>query len=152
MGVRFKKEGDLLTVIGKVENLKPANIITMPHPGFPTDIQAQTMLLLSLIKGRSEIEETVFENRFMHVAEFNRMGANIKIHHNTAVIEGVDRLGGADVMASDLRAGAALVLAGLVARGETRLNRIYHVDRGYEKLEEKLVKLGADIKRVKFEI
>ena len=152
MGVRFKKEGDLLTVIGKVENLKPANIITMPHPGFPTDIQAQTMLLLSLIKGRSEIEETVFENRFMHVAEFNRMGANIKIHHNTAVIEGVDRLGGADVMASDLRAGAALVLAGLVAIGETRLNRIYHVDRGYEKLEEKLVKLGADIKRVKFEI
>lgn len=152
MGVRFKKEGDLLTVIGKVENLKPANIITMPHPGFPTDIQAQTMLLLSLIKGRSEIEETVFENRFMHVAEFNRMGANIKIHHNTAVIEGVDKLGGADVMASDLRAGAALVLAGLVARGETRLNRIYHVDRGYEKLEEKLVKLGADIKRVKFEI
>lgn len=152
MGVKFKKDGNLLTVIGKVKDLKPANIITMPHPGFPTDIQAQTMLLLSLILGRSEIEETVFENRFMHVAEFNRMGANIKIHHNTAVIEGVERLGGADVMASDLRAGAALVLAGLVARGETRLNRIYHVDRGYEKLEEKLVKLGADIKRVKFEI
>lgn len=152
MGVEFKKEGDLLTVIGKVNDLKPANIITMPHPGFPTDIQAQTMLLLSLIKGKSEIEETVFENRFMHVAEFNRMGANIKVHHNTAIIEGVESLGGASVMASDLRAGAALVLAGLVAHGETRLNRIYHVDRGYEKLEDKLVKLGADIKRVKFDI
>lgn len=152
MGVKFIKDGNILKVIGKVKDLKPANIITMPHPGFPTDAQAQTMLLLALIKGKSEIEETVFENRFMHVAEFNRMGANIKIHHNTAIIEGVDHLGGADVMASDLRAGAALVIAGLVARGQTRLNRIYHVDRGYEKLEEKLIKLGADIKREKFEI
>lgn len=152
MGVKFKKDGDLLEVIGKVKDLKPANIITMPHPGFPTDIQAQTMLLLSLIEGKSEIEETVFENRFMHVAEFNRMGANIRVHHNTAIIEGTKNLGGASVMASDLRAGAALVLAGLVANGETKLNRIYHVDRGYEKLEEKLVRLGADIKRVKFEI
>ncbi|AKC95857.1 MULTISPECIES: UDP-N-acetylglucosamine 1-carboxyvinyltransferase [Sneathia] len=152
MGVKFVKDGNILKVIGKVKDLKPANIITMPHPGFPTDAQAQTMLLLALIKGKSEIEETVFENRFMHVAEFNRMGANIKIHHNTAIIEGVDHLGGADVMASDLRAGAALVIAGLVARGQTRLNRIYHVDRGYEKLEEKLIKLGADIKREKFEI
>lgn len=152
MGVKFVKDGNILKVISKVKDLKPANIITMPHPGFPTDAQAQTMLLLALIKGKSEIEETVFENRFMHVAEFNRMGANIKIHHNTAIIEGVDHLGGADVMASDLRAGAALVIAGLVARGQTRLNRIYHVDRGYEKLEEKLIKLGADIKREKFEI
>ena len=152
MGVRFEKKDNILKVIGKVKDLKPANIITMPHPGFPTDVQAQTMLLLALIKGKSEIEETVFENRFMHVAEFNRMGANIKIHHNTAIIEGVDSLGGADVMASDLRAGAALVLAGLIARGQTRLNRIYHVDRGYEKLEEKLIKLGADIKREKFDI
>lgn len=152
MGVKFVKDGNILKVIGKVKDLKPANIITMPHPGFPTDAQAQTMLVLALIKGKSEIEETVFENRFMHVAEFNRMGANIKIHHNTAIIEGVDHLGGADVMASDLRAGAALVIAGLVARGQTRLNRIYHVDRGYEKLEEKLIKLGADIKREKFEI
>lgn len=152
MGVKFVKDGNILKVIGKVKDLKSANIITMPHPGFPTDAQAQTMLLLALIKGKSEIEETVFENRFMHVAEFNRMGANIKIHHNTAIIEGVDHLGGADVMASDLRAGAALVIAGLVARGQTRLNRIYHVDRGYEKLEEKLIKLGADIKREKFEI
>lgn len=152
MGVKFVKDGNILKVTGKVKDLKPANIITMPHPGFPTDAQAQTMLLLALIKGKSEIEETVFENRFMHVAEFNRMGANIKIHHNTAIIEGVDHLGGADVMASDLRAGAALVIAGLVARGQTRLNRIYHVDRGYEKLEEKLIKLGADIKREKFEI
>lgn len=152
MGVKFVKDGNILKVIGKAKDLKPANIITMPHPGFPTDAQAQTMLLLALIKGKSEIEETVFENRFMHVAEFNRMGANIKIHHNTAIIEGVDHLGGADVMASDLRAGAALVIAGLVARGQTRLNRIYHVDRGYEKLEEKLIKLGADIKREKFEI
>ena len=152
MGVKFEKNGDYTKVIGKVKNLKASNIVTMPHPGFPTDVQAQTMLLLSLIPGISQIEETVFENRFMHVPEFNRMGANIRITHNTAIIEGVDHLEGAEVMASDLRAGAALVIAGLIAKGETRLNRIYHVDRGYEKLEDKLIKLGADIKRVKFDI
>ncbi len=152
MGIKFEKNGNSLKVIGKVKDLKPTNIKTMPHPGFPTDMQAQMMLLLSLIKGQSTVEETVFENRFMHVAEFNRMGANIKVQHSIANIEGVDELEGAEVMASDLRAGAALVLAGLVANGTTRLNRIYHIDRGYDKLEEKLIKLGADIKREKFEI
>ncbi|WP_156286576.1 UDP-N-acetylglucosamine 1-carboxyvinyltransferase [Oceanivirga salmonicida] len=152
MGVKFEKNKDTLKVIGKVKDLKPRNITTMPHPGFPTDMQAQMMLLLSLVKGSSQVEETVFENRFMHVAEFNRMGTNIKVQHSVAHIEGVDSLEGAEVMASDLRAGAALVLAGLVANGETRLNRIYHVDRGYDKLEEKLIKLGANIKREKFEL
>lgn len=152
MGVKFEKKGNLLKVIGKLSDLKPIKLKTMPHPGFPTDMQAQMMLLLSLIKGHSEIEETVFENRFMHVAEFNRMGTNINIKHSIAQIEGVDELQGAEVMASDLRAGAALVLAGLIANGETRLNRIYHIDRGYDKLEEKLIKLGANIKREKFEV
>lgn len=152
MGVKFEKNGDYLTVIGKAKDLKPTKIVTQPHPGFPTDMQAQMMLLLSQIKGTSEIEETVFENRFMHIAEFNRMGAKIKSHHSVAVIEGVEGLQGARVMASDLRAGAALVLAGLIASGETRLNRIYHIDRGYDKLEDKLTKLGASIKREKFDI
>lgn len=152
MGVKFLINSNGLKVLTKLKDLKQANIVTMPHPGFPTDMQAQTMLLLSLIKGVSQIEETVFENRFMHVAEFNRMGTNIKIHHGVAIIEGVESLQGAQVMASDLRAGAALVLAGLIAKGETKLNRIYHIDRGYEKLEDKLNKLGADIKRIKFDI
>ena len=132
MGVEFIKDGDILTVKGKVEDLKPTRIVTMPHPGFPTDMQAQTMLLLSMIKGHSEVEETVFENRFMHVPEFNRMGTNI--------------------MASDLRAGAALVVAGLIADGETILSRIYHIDRGYDKLEDKLNKVGAKIERIKLEV
>ena len=132
MGVEFIKDGDILTVKGKVEDLKPTRIVTMPHPGFPTDMQAQTMLLLSMIKGHSEVEETVFENRFMHVPEFNRMATNI--------------------MASDLRAGAALVVAGLIADGETILSRIYHIDRGYDKLEDKLNKVGAKIERIKLEV
>ncbi|WP_068448898.1 UDP-N-acetylglucosamine 1-carboxyvinyltransferase [Caviibacter abscessus] len=152
MGVKFERDGDYLTVIGKAKDLKPTKIVTQPHPGFPTDMQAQMMLLLSQIKGTSEIEETVFENRFMHIAEFNRMGTKIKVHHSVAVIEGVDELQGTSVMASDLRAGAALVLAGLIAKGETRLNRIYHIDRGYDKLENKLTKLGAKIERQKFDI
>ena len=132
MGVEFIKDGDILTVKGKVEDLKPTRIVTMPHPGFPTDMQAQTMLLLSMIKGHSEVEETVFENRFMHVPEFNRMGTNISIRHGIANVEGVDKLYGTNVMASDLRAGAALVVAGLIADGETILSRIYHIDRGYD--------------------
>lgn len=152
MGVKFEKEGDLLKVIGKVKDLKPARIKTMPHPGFPTDMQAQMMLLLSLVNGNSEIEETVFENRFMHVPEFNRMGSNITIRHGIANITGVDKIYGTNVMASDLRAGAALVIAGLIADGTTTLSRIYHVDRGYDKLEEKLTKLGAKIERINLDI
>lgn len=152
MGVKFIKDGDILTVKGKVEDLKPTRIVTMPHPGFPTDMQAQTMLLLSMIKGHSEVEETVFENRFMHVPEFNRMGTNISIRHGIANVEGVDKLYGTNVMASDLRAGAALVVAGLIADGETILSRIYHIDRGYDKLEDKLNKVGAKIERIKLEV
>ena len=152
MGVEFIKDGDILTVKGKVEDVKPTRIVTMPHPGFPTDMQAQTMLLLSMIKGHSEVEETVFENRFMHVPEFNRMGTNISIRHGIANIEGVDKLYGTNVMASDLRAGAALVVAGLIADGETILSRIYHIDRGYDKLEDKLNKVGAKIERIKLEV
>ena len=152
MGVEFIKDGDILTVKGKVEDLKPTRIVTMPHPGFPTDMQAQTMLLLSMIKGHSEVEETVFENRFMHVPEFNRMGTNISIRHGIANVEGVDKLYGTNVMASDLRAGAALVVAGLIADGETILSRIYHIDRGYDKLEDKLNKIGAKIERIKLEV
>ena len=152
MGVEFIKDGDILTVKGKVEDLKPTRIVTMPHPGFPTDMQAQTMLLLSMIKGHSEVEETVFENRFMHVPEFNRMGTNISIRHGIANVEGVDKLYGTNVMASDLRAGAALVVAGLIADGETVLSRIYHIDRGYDKLEDKLNKVGAKIERIKLEV
>ncbi|WP_064605478.1 UDP-N-acetylglucosamine 1-carboxyvinyltransferase [Streptobacillus moniliformis] len=152
MGVKFEKNGDILTVKGKVKDLKPTRIITMPHPGFPTDMQAQMMLLLSLIKGHSEVEETVFENRFMHVPELNRMGADINIRHGIANVEGVENLYGTNVMASDLRAGAALVVAGLIADGDTILSRIYHIDRGYDKLEEKLNKVGAKIERIKLEV
>lgn len=152
MGVIFEYNKNKLKVIADIKKLNPVNIKTMPHPGFPTDMQAQMTLLLSLVKGDSSIEETVFENRFMHVQELNRMGANISVKHSLASIKGVEKLDGASVMASDLRAGASLVIAGLIANGETRLSRIYHVDRGYDRLEEKLVKLGADIKREKFEV
>ena len=151
MGVKFEKDGNILSVIGKLDTLKPARIRTMPHPGFPTDMQPQMMLLLSLINGVSEVEETVFENRFMHVQEFNRMGTDISIRHGVAFVNGGQPLTSAEVMASDLRAGAALVLAGLVAEGETILNRIYHVDRGYDQLEKKLNSVGAQIERIKLE-
>ena len=151
MGVKFEKNGNILSVIGKLDTLKPARIRTMPHPGFPTDMQPQMMLLLSLINGVSEVEETVFENRFMHVQEFNRMGTEISIRHGVAFVKGGQPLTSAEVMASDLRAGAALVLAGLVAEGETILNRIYHVDRGYDQLEKKLNSVGAQIERIKLE-
>ena len=151
VGVKFEKDGNILSVIGKLDTLKPSKIRTMPHPGFPTDMQPQMMLLLSLINGVSEVEETVFENRFMHVQEFNRMGTDISIRHGVAFVKGGQPLTSAEVMASDLRAGAALVLAGLVAEGETVLNRIYHVDRGYDQLEKKLNSVGAQIERIKLE-
>ena len=151
MGVKFEKDGNILSVIGKLDTLKPARIRTMPHPGFPTDMQPQMMLLLSLINGVSEVEETVFENRFMHVQEFNRMGTDISIRHGVAFVNGGQPLTSAEVMASDLRAGAALVLAELVAEGETILNRIYHIDRGYDQLEKKLNSVGAQIERIKLE-
>ena len=152
MGVKFEQEGNILSVIGNLKELKPSKIRTMPHPGFPTDMQPQMMLLQTLVNGSSSMEETVFENRFMHVPEFNRMGADIIIRHGVAMINGGLPLTGAEVMSSDLRAGAALVLAGLAADGETTLNRVYHIDRGYDKLEEKLNGVGADIRRVKLDI
>lgn len=127
--------------------LHSVNIETSPHPGFPTDLQAQFMALMCIASGSSVIRETIFENRFMHVQELRRLGANIVLQGNTAVIEGVNRLSGAPVMATDLRASASLVLAGLAARGETRIDRVYHIDRGYERIEEKLGLLGACIRR-----
>jgi UDP-N-acetylglucosamine 1-carboxyvinyltransferase len=147
-GADFKVNGKSLTVSAPTRP-RPLEIRTAPYPGFPTDMQAQLMALMTVTPGRSSITESVFENRFMQVAELNRMGADIKIERNTAIINGVKQLSGAEVMASDLRASAALVLAGLVADGETKVLRIYHIDRGYEHIERKLKNLGADIRRVK---
>ena len=128
-------------------NLKAVNIRTAPHPAFPTDMQAQFMALNTIATGVAKVTETIFENRFMHVQEMQRLGADISIDGNTALVKGVEYLDGAIVMATDLRASASLVLAGLVARGETVIERIYHLDRGYEYLEEKLTKLGAKVRR-----
>ena len=130
------------------KKLNAVNINTAPYPGFPTDMQAQFMALNTFSNGVGEITETIFENRFMHVQELRRMGALIDIKHNTAIIKGGDLLEGAKVMATDLRASAGLVLAALVAKGDTQIDRIYHLDRGYEKLEEKFNQLGANIKRI----
>ena len=152
MGAKFEQDGDILTVIGKVKDLKPSKIKTLPHPGFPTDMQPQMMLLQTLVNGGSSMEETVFENRFMHVPEFNRMGADITIRHGVAFVNGGLPLTGAEVMSSDLRAGAALVLAALAADGETVVNRVYHIDRGYDKLELKLNAVGAQIERIKLDV
>ena len=127
---------------------KAVDIRTAPHPGFPTDMQAQFVAMNAVAEGTSTVVETIFENRFMHVQEIQRMGADIHIEGNTAVIRGVEALSGAPIMATDLRASASLVLAGLVARGETLVNRIYHIDRGYESIEEKLSRLGANIQRI----
>ena len=147
MGVIIEVDNCILRINGDVE-LKPVDIKTMPYPGFPTDMQAQITGLLSTIKGTSVITETIFENRFMYVQEMNRMGANIKIDGRSAVIEGVEKLTGAEVKATDLRAGAALILCGLAAEGETVVSDIFHIDRGYHNLEEKLQNLGANIERV----
>lgn len=127
---------------------KAVPISTAPYPGFPTDMQAQFMLLNCIAEGSAAVTEHIFENRFMHVHELHRMGADIELHGNTAIVRGVDRLGGAQVMATDLRASACLVLAGLIASDETMVDRIYHLDRGYDCIEEKLLQCGADIKRV----
>ncbi|MGV3582707.1 MAG: UDP-N-acetylglucosamine 1-carboxyvinyltransferase [Methylophilus sp.] len=127
--------------------LKAVNVRTAPHPAFPTDMQAQFMAMNTMAEGVSTVIETIFENRFMHVQELQRMGANIDVQGNTAMVQGVSQLEGANVMATDLRASAGLVLAGLVAQGETVIDRIYHLDRGYELLEEKLTQLGAKVRR-----
>ncbi|MDC1097763.1 UDP-N-acetylglucosamine 1-carboxyvinyltransferase [Gammaproteobacteria bacterium] len=127
---------------------RAVTVSTAPYPGFPTDMQAQFMLLNCVAEGSASVTEHIFENRFMHVHELQRMGAEIELHGNTSVIKGVRKLGGAQVMATDLRASACLVLAGLVARGETIIDRIYHIDRGYDCIEEKLLQCGADIRRI----
>ena len=129
------------------KTISPVNITTMPYPGFPTDMQAQIMSLMTIAGGTSVINETIFENRFTHVAELRRMGADIQHDGRTAVVKGVSKLSGAPVMATDLRASASLILAGLAAEGETTISRIYHLDRGYENIEAKLSALGADIRR-----
>ncbi len=129
--------------------LAGTDVMTEPYPGFPTDLQAQMMALMSVAEGASMITETIFENRFMHVPELRRMGANINLHGASAMVRGVPRLTGAPVMATDLRASVSLVIAGLAAEGETMVNRVYHLDRGYERLEEKLAACGASIERVK---
>ena len=129
--------------------LRGVDVATEPYPGFPTDLQAQMMALMSIADGASMITESIFENRFMHVPELTRMGASINLHGSTATVRGVPALTGAPVMATDLRASVSLVLAGLAAEGETTINRVYHLDRGYERVEEKLVACGADIERLK---
>jgi UDP-N-acetylglucosamine 1-carboxyvinyltransferase len=128
--------------------LHSVDITTDPYPGFPTDLQAQFMALMSVADGASAVTETIFENRFMHVPELDRMGADITVRNSTAVVKGVPQLTGAPVMATDLRASVSLVLAGLAAEGDTILNRVYHLDRGYERLEEKLNACGAKIERI----
>ena len=138
-GVRISRNGSAIA---------PVEVSTAPFPGFPTDLQAQLMALMSCAKGVSRITETIFENRFMHVQELVRLGARIQLHGETATIEGIERLKGAPVMATDLRASVSLVIAGLAAEGETIVNRVYHLDRGFERLEEKLGRCGAEIERI----
>lgn len=145
-GARCEVEPGGLRVIGP-EVLRPIDIVTRPHPGFPTDMQAQMMVLATLAEGQSVITETIFENRFMHVPELVRLGADIHVNGNVAVIRGPARYSGSTVMATDLRASASLVLAGLVAEGKTEIRRVYHLDRGYETIEKRLRKVGAKIRR-----
>ena len=147
-GVYIEMAEDGVLVRGDVNEINSTDIKTLPYPGFPTDMQSPFMALLTVAKGPSVVIETVFENRFMHVGEFNRMGSNIKTDGNCAIIPGDKELKGAQVVATDLRAGAAVVLTGLVAEGTTEVSQIFHVDRGYEKFVEKLRALGANIMRV----
>lgn len=148
VGVKIKNVGDTILVSAN-RKLQPVDVTTLPFPGFPTDLQAQIMALMCVAGGISVITEKIYPERFMHISELNRMGARITKEGSSAIIKGVSKLSGAPVMASDLRASAALVLAGLVARGKTEITRVYHLDRGYEKMEEKLSRLGARIWREK---
>ena len=147
--VTFNDAGDSCTVTRGNGGIKGVDLVTAPYPGYPTDMQAQMTALLATTPGISVIKDTIFPQRFMHCAELKRMGADIKIDHGTAVVRGVEKLSAAPVMASDLRASAALVLAALTAKGSTEINRLYHIDRGYEHIDEKLLMLGADVERVK---
>jgi UDP-N-acetylglucosamine 1-carboxyvinyltransferase len=146
-GVHIAREADGVRVVAD-QRPRAVNITTAPHPGFPTDMQAQLMVLMCIADGEAVITETIFENRFMHAPELMRMGAEISVRGNTAIVNGVPSLSGASVMATDLRASASLVIAGLVAEGETEVRRVYHLDRGYERIEKKLAALGADVVRV----
>jgi UDP-N-acetylglucosamine 1-carboxyvinyltransferase len=147
-GMEIESDGEGVRAVG-TKRIRSVDIKTQPYPGFPTDMQAQFMVLMSLARGLSVISETIFENRFIHVSELQRMGADIRIQENAAIIQGVESLSGAPVMATDLRASASLILAGLAAEGLTEVSRVYHLDRGYDGLDKKLAKLGANIKRVK---
>jgi UDP-N-acetylglucosamine 1-carboxyvinyltransferase len=149
-GMEIEPDGDGVRAVGS-RRIRSVDVKTLPYPGFPTDMQAQFMVLMSLAKGLSVISETIFENRLIHVSELTRMGADIRIVGNSAIIQGVEHLSGAPVMASDLRASASLILAGVGAEGVTEVSRVYHLDRGYEGLDKKLANLGANIKRVKEE-
>ena len=144
MGVKLQIQKTSIQIL-KSTNIKKINVSTKPYPGFPTDLQAQLMVLMSLANGTSKIKENIFENRFMHVPELKRMGANIEIKNKTAIIKGPSKLTGAEVMATDLRASVSLVLAGLVADNRTIINRIYHLDRGYEFLEKKIEKIAKHV-------
>jgi len=146
-GCEITVERDAMRIIAP-QRLKAVSLRTAPYPAFPTDMQAQFMAINCIADGVATIRETIFENRFMHVNELMRLGANIQIEGNNAIVRGIERLEGATVMATDLRASASLVIAGLVAQGETVIDRIYHLDRGYERIEEKLAKLGASVRRV----
>jgi UDP-N-acetylglucosamine 1-carboxyvinyltransferase len=146
-GVDVVQEPDGL-LVRRLNGLHGTDVMTEPYPGFPTDMQAQFMVLMSVAEGAAMVTETIFENRFMHVPELNRMGARINVHGASAIVRGVSALSGAPVMATDLRASVSLVLAGLAARGETLVNRVYHLDRGYEAVEQKLAACGADIERI----
>ncbi|MFH2119180.1 MAG: UDP-N-acetylglucosamine 1-carboxyvinyltransferase [Pseudomonadota bacterium] len=146
-GVRIELDGDAVRAAGGV-TARSVDVKTLPYPGFPTDLQAQIMAMMAIANGLSVITETVFENRFMHVSEMIRMGADIAIQGKSAIVRGVQKLHGAPVMATDLRASASLILAGLAAEGTTTLSRVYHIDRGYQQIEKKLSALGADIRRV----
>ena len=147
-GAEVDANGNSISLDMTKDAIKPVDIVTAPFPGFPTDMQAQFTVLNCIGPGESSVTETIFENRFMHVQELNRMGTDITINGTTALINGVDSISGAQVMATDLRASASLILAGLIAKGETIVDRIYHIDRGYERIEEKLSNLGAEIIRL----
>ena len=147
-GVKVTQTPRGLLIERKNGRIGGVDVMTEPFPGFPTDLQAQIMALMTTAEGAAMITETIFENRFMHVPELSRMGANINVHGASAMVRGVSKLAGAPVMATDLRASVSLVLAGLAAGGETIVNRVYHLDRGYERLEEKLAACGADIERL----
>ena len=147
-GAEVNSNGNSISLDMTKDAIKPVDIVTAPFPGFPTDMQAQFTVLNCIGSGESSVTETIFENRFMHVQELNRMGTDITINGTTALINGVDSISGAQVMATDLRASASLILAGLIAKGETIVDRIYHIDRGYERIEEKLSNLGAEIIRL----